>query len=47
MQHEFKFAGDTVEVTLARDSDKWHLDDLECQIMADGRLKITVNGVTS
>ena len=46
MQHEFKFAGDTVEVTVARDSDKWHLDDLECQIMADGRLKITANGVT-
>ena len=46
MQHEFKFAGDTVEVTVARDSNKWHLDDLECQIMADGRLKITVNGVT-
>ena len=45
MQHEFKFAGDTVEVTVARDSDKWHLDDLECQIMADGRLKLTVNGV--
>ena len=46
MQHEFKFAGDTVEVTVARDSDKWHLDDLECQIMADGRLKVTANGVT-
>ena len=46
MQHEFKFAGDTVEVTVARDSDKWRLDDLECQIMADGRLKVTANGVT-
>ena len=45
MQHEFKFAGDTVEVTVARDLDTWHLDDLECQIMADGRLKLTVNGV--
>tara|TARA_B100001996_G_C18661093_1_gene593122 strand:- start:1599 stop:2057 length:459 start_codon:yes stop_codon:yes gene_type:complete len=44
MQHEFKFAGDTVEVTVARDSDKWHLDDLECQIMDDGRLKLTING---
>ena len=46
MQHEFKFAGDTVEVTVARDSQTWHLGDLECQIMADGRLKLTVNGVT-
>lgn len=46
MQHEFKFAGDTVEVTVARHLDTWHLDDLECQIMADGRLKLSVNGVT-
>lgn len=46
MQHEFKFAGDTVEVTVARDSQTWYLGDLECQIMADGRLKLTVNGVT-
>ncbi len=46
MQHEFKFAGDTVEVTVARDSQTWHLGDSECQIMADGRLKLTVNGVT-
>ena len=45
MQHEFKFAGDTVEVTVARDSERWHLGDLECQIMADGRLKLTINGV--
>ena len=46
MQHEFKFAGDTVEVTVARDSQTWYLGDLKCQIMADGRLKLTVNGVT-
>lgn len=46
MQHEFKFAGDTVEVTVARDSQTWYLGDLECQIMADGRLKLMVNGVT-
>ena len=44
MQHEFKFAGDTVEVTVARDSERWHLGDLECQIMNDGRLKLTING---
>ena len=45
MQHEFKFAGETVEVTVARDSERWHLGDLEYQIMTDGRLKITVNRV--
>ena len=44
MQHEFKFAGDTVEVTVARDSERWQLGDLECQIMNDGRLKLTING---
>ena len=46
MQHEFKFAGDTVEVTVARDSQTWRLGDIECQIMADGRLKLNVHGVT-
>ena len=46
MQHEFKFAGDTVEVTVARDSQTWYLGDLECHIMDDGRLKVTANGQT-
>ena len=42
MQHEFKFAGEMIEVTIARDSENWMLGENRAQVLADGRILVTV-----
>ena len=41
MQHEFKFAGEMIEVTIARDSENWMLGENRAQVLADGRILVT------
>tara|TARA_B100001248_G_scaffold2812_1_gene2247 strand:+ start:377 stop:841 length:465 start_codon:yes stop_codon:yes gene_type:complete len=41
MQHEFKVDGDKVEVTLAKDGDKWILGEYIAQITMDGRILLS------
>ena len=47
MQHEFKFAGEMIEVTIARDSENWMLGENRAQVLADGRILVTSSDGTS
>lgn len=47
MQHEFKFAGEMIEVTIARDSENWMLGENRAQVLADGRILVTSTDGTS
>jgi 3-methylcrotonyl-CoA carboxylase alpha subunit len=43
MQHEFRLDGDTVEVTVARNGNDWHLSGNMASILPDGRIRLEMD----
>ncbi|MAP59186.1 MAG: hypothetical protein CL978_03005 [Euryarchaeota archaeon] len=46
MQHEFRFDGETVEVTVAKQGDNWVLSGNSASILRDGRIKVEMSDGT-
>ena len=46
MQHEFRFDGEVVEVTVAKDGDNWLLSGNNALILPDGRIRVEMHDGT-
>lgn len=46
MQNEFRFDGETIEVTVSKDGDNWQLSSNNALVLPDGRIRVEMHDGT-